>query len=203
MSLTLDEDERALTNPNAPMRPQRRRIRKFSRRSNPQILGFYRSIPDPGIVRGLMTTGSQDQAKPPNARKHVLIVDDDELVRTMTREVFERVGLHVADAVDGADAIVQMAETRADLVVLDVLMPEKEGIETLIQLKKEYPETKIIMISSGGRKQIDDFLAIAHRLGADAVLKKPIKPSVLLSHATELLWGQSALPVQPVWKKAK
>lgn len=150
-----------------------------------------------------MTAGTNDPSKSSKAMKRVLIVDDDELVRATAREVFERIGVETVTAIDGGRAIEELATRAVDLVVLDVLMPDKEGIETLIQIKKDYPETKVIMISSGGRKQIEDFLIIAQRFGADVVLKKPIKPSILLSHATELLWGQSMLPMQPGWKSAE
>ena len=150
-----------------------------------------------------MTAGTTDNTTPAKARAHVLIVDDDELVRMTAREVFERVGLRVSVATNGIDAISELGKEPADLVILDVLMPEKEGIETLIQIKREYPNAKVMVISSGGRKQIEDFLIIAQRFGADAVLKKPIKPSVLLSHASQLLWGDAALPAEPKWKSVK
>ena len=146
-----------------------------------------------------MSTGTRD----PRTKKRVLIVDDDELVRTTASEVFERIGLEVSTASNGEEAIVEMARNGADLAIVDVLMPDKEGIETLIQFKRDYPDTKVIMISSGGRRQVEDFLNIAQRFGADVVLKKPIKPSILLSHTTELLWGPSAIPTEPKWKDAK
>jgi len=122
--------------------------------------------------------------------KHVLVVDDDELVRTLTKELFERIGCTVSVAENGHVALADIAARRPDLIVLDIIMPEKEGIETLVQVKRQYPEVKVIVISGGGRKQIDDLLIIADRLGADAVLKKPIKPTILLDHAAQLLWGR-------------
>ena len=122
--------------------------------------------------------------------KHVLVVDDDELVRTLTKELFERIGCTVSVAENGHVALADIAARRPDLIVLDIIMPEKEGIETLVQVKRQYPEVKVIAISGGGRKQIDDLLIIADRLGADAVLKKPIKPTILLDHAAQLLWGR-------------
>jgi CheY-like chemotaxis protein len=146
-----------------------------------------------------MTAGSNDQPWARLERKRVLIVDDDELVRVMVREIFERFGVIVSIATNGRLAIAAMAEQKPDLVVLDIIMPEKEGLETLLQIKRDYADVKVIAISSGGRKQLDDFLVIADRFGADVVLKKPIRPSVLLSHATQLLWG--APPVQEqIWK---
>ena len=124
------------------------------------------------------------------ALKHVLVVDDDELVRTLTKELFERIGCSVSVAENGNVALAEIVARMPDLIVLDIIMPEKEGLEILIQMKRKHPEVKIIAISGGGRKHIDDLLVIADRFGADVVLKKPIKPAILLDHAAQLLWGR-------------
>ena len=120
-------------------------------------------------------------------RGRVLLVDDDELVRLTAKTILEREHYDVAVASDGQQALDEMSKSSANIVILDIIMPEKEGIETLLHLKREYPGVKVIAISSGGRKGVDDFLMIAHRFGADAALKKPIRPKVLLGHVERLL----------------
>ncbi|MFZ1990433.1 MAG: response regulator [Alphaproteobacteria bacterium] len=132
--------------------------------------------------------------------KHVLVVDDDELVRTLTKELFERIGCTVSVAENGNFALAEISLRTPDLIILDIIMPEKEGLETLIQVKRKYPDMKVIAISGGGRKQIEDFLVIADRFGANVVLKKPIKPATLLDHAAQLLWGRSVSSTEASWK---
>jgi len=122
--------------------------------------------------------------------KHVLVVDDDELVRTLTKELFERIGCTVAVAENGNVALAEILSRMPDLIILDIIMPEKEGIETLVRVKRDYPNLKVIVISGGGRKRVDDLLVIADRFGADVVLKKPIKSAILIDHAAQLLWGR-------------
>ena len=138
-----------------------------------------------------MTTDQAETPRPPTQRKHVLVVDDDELVRIVVQEIFERIGCTVSSAANGKQALIEIAAKKPDLLILDVIMPEKEGIGTLLQVKREHSDIKTIVISGGGRKKIDDFLIIAERFGADAVLKKPIQQSVLVTHAAQLLWGVS------------
>jgi DNA-binding response OmpR family regulator len=145
-----------------------------------------------------MTAETGNQGQGPNGRaKRVLVVDDDQLVRTTAKTILERAGYTVSVAGDGNGAIAEMSREEADLVVLDIIMPDKEGIETLLHLKRDHPGVKVIAISSGGRKGIDDFLMIAHRFGADAALKKPIRPQVLLAQAANLLNGEPATAGNP------
>ena len=132
--------------------------------------------------------------------KHVLVVDDDELVRTLTKDLFERIGCTVSVAENGHFALAEISARTPDLIILDIIMPEKEGLETLLQVKRNYPDVKVIAISGGGRKQIDDLLVIADRFGANVVLKKPIKPAILLDHAAQLLWGRKVSLPEASWK---
>lgn len=126
--------------------------------------------------------------------KHVLVVDDDELVRIAATEILTRFGCRVTTANNGIEAIDAMAIRPADLVILDILMPEKEGLETLLELKRRYTRTKFIVISSGGRKKTDVFLLLAEKFGADAVLMKPIRPHVLLKHIVEMIELGTSVP---------
>ena len=72
-------------------------------------------------------------------------------------------------------------------MLLDIIMPEKEGIETLMEAKQRWPALKVIAMSGGGRIKADDFLQLASDLGADLVLKKPVLPSVLVGHLRQLV----------------
>jgi len=128
-----------------------------------------------------------------SASERILVVDDDELVRITVQTNLERAGYQVELASDGNKALAQMAKAPADLIILDVVMPEKEGIETLLQLKRDFGNTKVIVISSGGRMGLDDFLVIAERLGADAILKKPIRPQILIDTVRTVLGSRRSL----------
>ena len=74
----------------------------------------------------------------------ILIIDDDDLIRQMLRDVLEREGYDVADASDGKQGLRVFMENPADMVVTDLVMPEKEGIEIIMELRRDFPELKII-----------------------------------------------------------
>jgi DNA-binding response OmpR family regulator len=121
----------------------------------------------------------------------VLIVDDDlELLRQMTA-TFIAANVRVRAAPDGRAALKSFAEQRADLVVVDVIMPDVDGIETIMALKRARPEVKIIAISGGYRVGPKNFLALATHLGADDVLAKPFRMSDLLARALKLVGPES------------
>jgi DNA-binding response OmpR family regulator len=110
---------------------------------------------------------------------NVVIADDDALTRNAYKAALERAGHTVFAAQDGDEATKLVERGSVDLLVLDILMPRKEGLETLIEMKKRFPNLKIIVISSGGSRSETDFLAIATKFGADAVLRKPFTPRQL------------------------
>ena len=88
-------------------------------------------------------------------------------------QALEDEGHTVLFASNGRDGLSRYAEGKPDLVITDVLMPDKEGLETIIELRKIEPNVKIIVISGGGRVNNVDFLEMAKRFGATATLKKP------------------------------
>jgi DNA-binding response OmpR family regulator len=117
----------------------------------------------------------------------VLIIDDDlELLRQMIA-AFRSRGFEPLAAVDGQAGLAQFIRTPTDLVVTDIIMPNREGIETIVALKKASPSVKVIAISGGYRVGPADFLHLAGHVGADAVLAKPFKLSALLDAAEALL----------------
>jgi DNA-binding response OmpR family regulator len=111
----------------------------------------------------------------------VLVVDDDKLVRQTARIILEQSGYAVREADDGEAALKSLAENRTDIVLLDILMPRKEGLETLIELKRMFPDVIVYAISASGRNKGHDFLAVAAKFGADGTLQKPFSPRDLLA----------------------
>lgn len=105
----------------------------------------------------------------------VLVIDDEDAVRHTLCENLEGCGFDVFQANDGETGV-QFIKTkgRPNVVITDIIMPKKEGIETIREIKKRYPGIKLIAMSGGGRARAMDFLTLAGKLGADAVLPKPI-----------------------------
>ena len=119
--------------------------------------------------------------------RRILIIDDDiELLRQMVM-AFRSRAFEVLAAPDGQAGLAQFAKSPTDLVVTDIIMPNREGIETIVALKKRRPSVKVIAISGGYRVGPKDFLNLAGHVGADAVLAKPFKLSALLDKAEALM----------------
>jgi DNA-binding response OmpR family regulator len=117
----------------------------------------------------------------------VLIIDDEELMRETLRDALESEGHVVAEAADGAQGLAIFDNAPVDVVIVDMLMPDKEGIETIIDLRKRKPKLKIVAMSGGGATNRMDFLDIARKLGADGALRKPINVGDLLKTVQSLL----------------
>ncbi|PIE57839.1 MAG: response regulator [Desulfobulbus propionicus] len=117
----------------------------------------------------------------------ILVIDDDEQMRLLLRQIIEWTGYEVLEAVDGLDGMVKQHQYKADLVITDIIMPEQEGLETITALKKEYPGLKIIAISGGGRIGPEAYLPAAKELGADRVFSKPFDVKELAEAVKELL----------------
>ena len=115
----------------------------------------------------------------------VLVIDDEAMVRKIVRKMLERSGHTVVEAENGKLGIEQLKSATFDLVITDIIMPEMEGIETLINVKRQRPETQVIAMSGGGRTGNVDFLQTAQKLGAAAILHKPFTMSSLASAVEE------------------
>lgn len=118
---------------------------------------------------------------------HILVIDDEQGMREAMQKILARAGHQVSLASNGREGLAHVTISPPDIVVTDVFMPEKDGIETTIALRKTHPEVKIIAISGGGRASNFDFLEIAKKMGAHAVLQKPIRMAELLEQVTRLL----------------
>ena len=103
----------------------------------------------------------------------VLLVDDDPDFRDALGKQLVHAGYPVAQAADGEEAIEWLKQQTADIVVLDIVMPNKEGLETILALRRSHPRLPVIVISGGGRIDAHDYLHLAENLGAVAVLAKP------------------------------
>ena len=117
----------------------------------------------------------------------ILVIDDDATVRLSVKLALEDADHAVQAAADGREGTVLFRKSPADLVITDIFMPEKEGLETIDEIKRLRPQTKIIAISGGGRMAPDDYLMIAKSLGADRSLQKPFDIQHLVEVVAELL----------------
>ncbi len=117
----------------------------------------------------------------------ILIADDDVEVREMICRMLSREGHEMISAGDGHEADAAFKREAPDLVITDIIMPEKEGLEMVWELKRDHPGCKIIAISGGGRADPADYLNTALALGADRILAKPFERRELLAIVDELL----------------
>lgn len=120
---------------------------------------------------------------------HIHIVDDEALIRDLFRRILETEGYKVTDSADG-NAAIEMCRTRPpELIITDLIMPDKEGIETIIELRRDFPDVKIIAISGGGRITANEYLELAETFGANMTLSKPISRDELLTAVGAVLGG--------------
>jgi DNA-binding response OmpR family regulator len=105
--------------------------------------------------------------------KRILIIDDDLAVRDTLIAILEDRGYEVMTAVNGQQGLAVFRSERTDLLVTDIVMPVKEGLQTIREIRAERPDMKIIAISGGSRTERHDFLEIARQLGAWDVVVKP------------------------------
>ncbi len=118
----------------------------------------------------------------------ILVIDDDVQVRSMLRKILENEGYQVTDAPNGKIGMELFKEGAVDLVITDIIMPEKEGIEVVGELLDNSPDTKIIVISGGSRNlSADNLLLSAKMLGAHCAMLKPFEIEELLSSIRQLL----------------
>ena len=122
----------------------------------------------------------------------ILIIDDESQIRSMLRLMLERGGYEVIEAADGMEGIRQYRDNPADLIITDLIMPNKDGIGMIIELKKEFPEVKIIAMSGGGVNRPEGYLDGAKKLGATRTLTKPIDRDKMLSAVKETLKDDTA-----------
>ena len=111
----------------------------------------------------------------------ILVVDDEEQIRRLICQTLERAGYHVTEARDGREALLLHRLAPADLVIMDILMPDQDGLETTVALRQESPDVKIIVITGGSDMiGILNYLDVAKMLGAHRTLQKHFEMKTLL-----------------------
>lgn len=117
----------------------------------------------------------------------IIIIDDEPALRGTMRKILERAGHSVREASDGDEGIRLFRVRPADLVVTDIFMPEKEGMETIQELREEDPEVRILAVSGGGSIGPSGPLHDAELFGADGSLAKPFSVEELQEKVDDLL----------------
>ncbi len=110
----------------------------------------------------------------------ILLIDDDIRVLETYCQMLERAGYEVVKATGGKEGTRVFRDNPTDLVITDIVMPGKEGLETIIELRRNFPELKIIAISGGAFLEPKDYLELAKQFGATCTLTKPIEQEELL-----------------------
>jgi DNA-binding response OmpR family regulator len=117
----------------------------------------------------------------------ILVIDDDETLRRVIRRILERVGYDVLEAGDADAGLRLHRDPGADIVIVDIFMPERDGLELIRELRAESPRAKIVAMSGGGRSGKLDLLKDAAVFGASRTLWKPFELTELLTAVRELL----------------
>jgi DNA-binding response OmpR family regulator len=111
--------------------------------------------------------------------KRVLLIEDDDDLRKILRLMLQKLGCEVLEARNGKEGLALFRDAGADVVLTDLIMPEKEGLETIRELKRNWPTLNILAMSGGGRSNARDNLKMAKYLGASVVLAKPFSSEEL------------------------
>lgn len=117
----------------------------------------------------------------------ILVLEDNAKLRELLRETLEAEGHEVREAPDGDAGLKQFKRAPADLVITDIFMPEKDGLDVIRVLRADFPGVKIIAISSGGRLDKGTYLLAASHMGADRIIEKPFEMQALLDAVQQLL----------------
>ena len=127
----------------------------------------------------------------------IIVIDDEEDVRDVLKEVLEREGFDVEIAANGDDGLELLSNKGADVVITDIIMPGKNGVETVHEIRKNFPNTRVIVISGGGNVtpmeyepsaiKTSAYLASAAAAGADVTLTKPFDRREILDAVNQLI----------------
>jgi len=117
----------------------------------------------------------------------ILVIDDDINIREMLKECLERAEYEVLVASDGKAALKLHSANPVDLIITDIVMPEKDGLEIIMEFRRRFPAVKVIAISGGGKIGANEYLNIAKGLGATKTFSKPFELRELLAAVRELV----------------
>lgn len=116
----------------------------------------------------------------------LLVVDDDEGIQKFLGLFLKKHGFDIITAYDGDEALKVYNRSNPDIVILDLIMPKKEGIETILDIKKSNPDAKVIAISGGGKNDGMLYLEMAKKMGAVSAFEKPLNKEKLLATINEI-----------------
>ena len=118
---------------------------------------------------------------------HILVIDDESTSRAILREILEEAGHQISEAADGSEGIRAYEENRPDVVIADLFMPPKGGLDVIRKLKSSSPNVKIIVISGVDARHELETVSDAIRQGASRSLNKPVEPEELKLVVAELV----------------
>ena len=113
-----------------------------------------------------------------------LVIDDDAQVRCLVAMMLKRAGYEVVQAKDGSEGIELCSSLDPEVIVTDIFMPRQDGIDVLREVKAQTKQPRVVAISGGSPRLQLDFLNVAAKMGADAIVQKPFTPSQLLQAVT-------------------
>lgn len=117
----------------------------------------------------------------------ILVIDDEIEIRNLLQDVLEGAGHSVSVAEDGGKGLLLFEQQDFDLIITDLIMPDKEGLETIKEMQSRRPGAKIIAISGGGQAGPVNYLKMAELFGAQMTLEKPFKMQELVECVESLL----------------
>jgi len=117
----------------------------------------------------------------------ILLIETEKHARNLFAQLLRQNGYEVLEAENGRKCVEQLFDESVDLVVTNMIMPEMDGVETIVAVRERYPETKILAISANGISSADDCWRIAKALGAHKTLAKPLSPEVFLQEVNALI----------------
>jgi CheY-like chemotaxis protein len=120
----------------------------------------------------------------------ILVVEDDEPLRTMVSKLVRSWGHEVMEAANGEEGITAFIRNPAEVIITDIMMPEKDGLNVIVRLRQDYPGTKIIVMSGGLAHGPGAYLELAEQLGADQTLRKPFSKEELRTALAAVISGK-------------
>lgn len=119
--------------------------------------------------------------------KKILLVDDEASIRSMMKVLLAGADREIVEAANGTEAQELLDNSHFNLVISDVIMPDCDGIELVMSIRRKQPEIPVIIMSGGGRVQADHYLNLAKKLGATKIFEKPFDATALRSAVSDLL----------------
>jgi YesN/AraC family two-component response regulator len=122
----------------------------------------------------------------------ILIIDDEPHILMMLKKMMEKAGYEAELASNGKEGMELFQKSPSDLVITDIIMPEKEGLETIREMKRLHPKLKIIAMSGGGKISAENYLETASIFGANRIIQKPFAQHEMVSAVKELMASAAA-----------